>query len=237
MKKNFILGMLIMSSAISFSAYAGPMTGAKTPKEVVVDYMKKMDEFKSSVKSGKLKASSLESAEALKQQDRLMDDLGLTRGEKASIKTYITSGKSTKVDVLGTLNVLLAAKNNAALKTDAESISIKNSAEASVKLMANADLIGEKTTSKFLAAAEFKETTTALKKLTSMAEKPLAYEITERDAYTAAINRATELSSKSDTFEEAFVRGIMETAKDSTGKVGVTKEKAMEIVRKLLKCV
>lgn len=237
MKKQLLVGMMIMTSAISFNTFAAGLNGAKAPKEMVMDYMKQVEEYKNSVKTGKVKASSLETAEALKQQDKTMDDLGLTRAEKASIKTFISSGKGQKIDVVSTLNVLLAAKNGTFNKTDAESASIRNSVDASVKLMANADLIGERKSSSFLAEADFKDTTAALKKLSSIAEKPLSYEMTERDSYTAAINKATELSGKTETFEEAFVKGIMETAKDTNGKTGVSKEKAMEIVRKLLKCV
>lgn len=230
MNKKFIAGMLVVASLVSFNTHAAGMNGAKGPKEMVVDYMKKIEEYKNSVKSGKVKASSLETAEAIKQQEKIMDDLGLSRAEKSSIKTYITSGKAQKVDVISTLNVLLAAKNGTQSKADAESISIRDSAEASVKLLASADLIGERKSSSFLNDAEFKETTDALKKLVSIAERPLAFEKSERDAYTAATNKAVELSSKSETFEEAFVKGVMETSK-------VPKEKAMEIVRKLLKCV
>lgn len=230
MKKQFIAGMMLVTSLVSFNVHAAGLNGAKGPKEMVVDYMKKIEEYKNSVKSGKVKASSLETAEALKIQEKTMDDLGLSRAEKSSIKTFITSGKAEKVDVVSTLNVLLAAKNGTSNKTDAESVSIRDSAEASVKLLANADLIGERKSSSFLNEAEFSETTAALKKLVNIAERPLAFEKAERDSYTAATNKAVELSSKSETFEEAFVKGVMETNK-------VPKEKAMEIVRKLLKCV
>lgn len=236
MKKQFVVGMMIMTSVISFNASAGGLSGAKSPKETVVDYMQKVEEFKAAFKGGKVKASSLETAEAVKQQEQTMDDLGLNRGEKASIKSLITSGRAQKIDVVSSLNVLSAAKNGTKGKTDPESVSMSNYADAAVKFMSNAELIGEKKSSSTLPDAEFKDVTQSARKLVEIIEQPTTYEKTEMDSYTAALNRANELAPKSETFEEALVKGVMETAKDSSGKTGVTKERALEILRKIIRC-
>lgn len=236
MKMQAIVGMVVLSSVISFSAHAAPTGSARTVREVIQDYMQKMDDYRAQFRSGKIKPSALESVEAIKRQDQTMDDLGLTRGEKSSIKSLITSGRAQKIDVVTSLEVLAAAKNGAQGKTDAESVSIKTYAETATKFMANAELIGEKKSSSFLNAAEFKEVSDAARNLVTMAERPTTYETADRDAYNAGMNRAVELAPKSETFEEGLVKGIMETAKDSTGKTGVTKEAAMEIIRKINRC-
>ncbi|MBS1969222.1 MAG: hypothetical protein JSU04_02895 [Bdellovibrionales bacterium] len=236
MKKQFIVGMMIMTSVISFNAFAGS-TAVRSPKEVVVDYMKQIEEFKASVKSGKVKASSLETAEALKQQDKTMDDLGLTNKEKNTLKSYISSGKAQKVDVISTLNVLLAAKNGTAGKTDAESVSIRNYVESATKLLTNMDLIGEKKSSTELSETEFKESGDALTKMIAILDKPLSYETAERDMFTASLNKLGEKAPTAESINSAFVQSIMASAKNADGKVGVSKDKAMEIIRKILKCV
>jgi hypothetical protein len=237
MKKQFIVGMMIMTSAISFNAFAAGATAVKSPKEVIVDYMKQIDEYKASVRSGKVKPSSLETAEALKQQDKVMEDLGLSTKEKNTLKSYISAGKAQKVDVISTLNVLVAAKSGTAGKTDAESVSIRNYADAATKLLTNMDLIGEKTSSSNMSAAEFKETSEALTKMIAILEKPLSYEAAERDMFTSSLNKLGEKAPRAETINEAFVQAVMASAKKPDGSVGVARDKAMEIIRKILKCV
>ena len=63
-----------------------------------------------------------------------------------------------------------------------------------------------------------------------MPEKFMTFETKERDSYTKIILKADELSLKAETYEEAFVKAVMEVQ-------GVSKEKAMEIIRKLKDCV
>ncbi len=236
MKKKHIIGMMIVASMLSFNAFAG-MTVVKNVKEVIVEYMKKMDDFKAAVKNGKIKASSLETADALKEQDKVMDNLGLTNKDKNTLRTYISSGNVLKVDVIGTLNVLWAAKKGTVGKTDAEAVSISSFVDSAIKFLTNVDLIGEKKSSTKLSEAEFKETAEALNKLVTILDNPLSYEIKERDNYTAMLNKLSENALTAESINLALVEAVMATAKGPDGKVGVSKEKAMEIIRNIINCL
>lgn len=229
MKKKFIVGMLIATSAMSFTAHAVELDakpGGKSVREALVDYVKDIEKYATDKVAV---ANKAQSSQKLKADDVLMTDLKLSAGDKTSIKTVIASAKDKKA-MTKSLATILAAKNMAAGKSDADSTSINSAADASLKLMANAPLIGEKTSSTFLNTAELKETSEALSKLVAMPEKFIAFETKERDSFSKVIVKSDELSVKAETFEEAFVKAIMESQ-------GVSKEKAMEIVRKLKDCV
>lgn len=237
MKKQFIVGMVIVTSFVSFNAFAAP-AGVKGPKEMVADYMNKAEEYKKSIKDGKVAPAALETTEALKQQDKTMDDLGLSRTEKNSIKSYISKGKSQKVDVVTALNVLLAAKNGVGNKTDAESKAIGEYVDASLRFLGNADLIGDKKTSSNLSAQEFQAANAALKNLIVVAGKPTTYESSERLGYTLTMKKLNETAMKYDTMEEALVHALMETATDAQGNIKpITKEEALKRIDKLKNCV
>lgn len=236
MKKQMMVGMLVLSTVVSFSAHAGPTAGPRSVREVIQDYMQKMDEYRASFRSGKVKPGALETVEARKRQDQTMDDLGLNRGEKASINNLITSGTAQKIDVVTSLDVLAAAKKGAQGKTDAESQSIVKYTDAAVKFMTNAELIGAKKSSDFLTESEFAEVSQAARRLVEMADRPTTYEKADLDSYANGLARANELAPRAGTFEEALVKGLMETGKDASGKTGVTKERALEIIRKINIC-
>ena len=226
MKKQFIVGMLVFTSVVSFNAQAASLGAGKSVREVLTEYVKDIQKYASEKVAA---ANKLQSGQKMKAHDILMSDLKLSAGEKTSIKSAIASAKD-KAAMTNSLATILAAKNMAAGKSDAESTSINIAADASLKLMANAPLIGEKSTSSFLNTAELKETRDALTKLVSMPEKFIAFETKERDSYSKTIVKSDEMSIKAETFEEAFVKSIMESQ-------GVSKDKAMEIVRKLKDCV
>jgi hypothetical protein len=226
MKKKFIVGMMIVTGGISFNAQAAGLGGAKPVREILTDYVKDIQKYAADKVAV---ANKTQSGQKLKTDDILMDDLKLSSGDKTSIKAVIAGAKD-KTAITKSLATILAAKNLAAGKSDAESGSINGAADASLKLMANAPLIGEKSSSTFLSAVELKDTSEALKKLVAMPEKFIAFETKERDSYTKIIEKSDEMSVKAETFEEAFVKAVMESQ-------GVSKEKAMEIVRRLKDCV
>ena len=85
---------------------------------------------------------------------------------------------------------------------------------------------------KELDSAQYAETTQALKKLATLPESILVnFEVKERDSYTNILNRHDELiKSNSKSPEENFVQAIMDVQK-------ISKEKALELVRRLKECV
>ncbi len=226
MKKQFIIGMVFITGGFSFSAHAGGLGGARSVREVLTDYVKDIQKYTAERISA---ADKNGSGQRLKADDILLANLKLSPGEKTSIKTVIASAHDKKA-MTNSLATILAAKNMAAGKTDAESVSINNAADASLKLIANAPLIGERNSSTFLSVAELKDTREALTKLVAMPEKFIVFEAKERDSYTKAIVKSDEKSVGAESFEEAFVKAIMESQ-------GVSKVKALEIVRKLKDCV
>lgn len=217
---------MIITSALSFSAHAIESERARPVREILKDYVKDIREYAA---KAVLAANKAPSAQKTKAEDILMKDLELRADQKTSIKTAI-AGSSDKKAMTNSLATILAAKKMAAGKSDAESSSISSAADASLKLMENKVLIGEKTTSTFLPPTELQDTSAALTKLVTMPEKFMTFETKERDSYTKIILKADELSLKAETYEEAFVKAVMEVQ-------GVSKEKAMEIIRKLKDCV
>jgi len=231
MKMQLIVGMMILSTAISFNAHAAVGAG-KSVREVLVDYVKEVKKY---AFEGKTSAADLNAQQSKKAQDKLMTDLKLSAAEKTSINSMI-AGSSDKTAATNSLATILAAKNMAAGKSDESSVAINNGADAALKMMSNADLIGAKKSSSTLSKEEFTDTTTAMKKAVAMPEKYLTFETKELASYTKVMNKANELSTKTETFEDAFVQAIIEV--QSAGKEKpITKEQAMEIVRKLKECV
>jgi len=228
MKKQFIVGMMLVTTAMSFSAHAAGMKGTETTaRESIKRYVENMKKFASEVKAPSAELRSQQVAKAL---DTTVDQLNISGGEKASIKSLISSSKNNQDALTGSLAAIIGAKSATTGKSDAESTSINKAADASLKLMSNAVLIGAKETSSFLNTKELAETRDALKKLVAMPDKFITFETKERDSYANIIMKSDEMSAKSETFEEAFVKSIMETQK-------VSKDKALEIVRKLKECV
>lgn len=227
MKKKFIVGIMIASSALSFSAHAVETERARPVREVLKDYVKDIREYAAKTIVSANKNTPL--AQKIKAEDLLMKDLELRPDTIRSLKTSIAGSRDKKA-MTNSLVAILAAKKLTAGKSDAESTSINNAADASLKLMENGLLIGWKTTSTFLPPTELQDTNAALTKLVAMPEKFITFETKERDSYTKIILKADELSVKAETYEEAFVKAIMEVQV-------VSKEKALEIIRKLKDCV
>lgn len=228
MKKQFIVGMMVVTSAISFNAHAAGLGGAKSVREVLTEYIK---EIKKVAFEGKTTAAELNAQQSKKAQDKLMSELNLSVAEKSSIRLIINASKDKKSEITNSLATVLAAKKMTDGKKDAESVSVAQAADAAVKLMSNAPLIGYKKDSSFLNTKDMADTTAALEKFVAMPDKYLTFEMKERDSYSKVILKLDEaVNKRPDTVEEAFVKAIMETQ-------GVSKDKAMEIVRKLKDCV
>lgn len=228
MKKQFIVGMMLMTTAVSFNVHAAGVKGTETARESIKRYVDNMKKFASEVKAP---SADLRSQQVAKALDTTVDQLNISGGEKASIKSLIANSKNNQAALTGSLAAIIGAKSaTAGKKGDAESTSIDKAADAALNLMSNAVLVGAKETSSSLSPKELAETRDALKKLISMPDKFITFETKERDSYTNIIMKADELSTKSETYEDAFVKAIMENQK-------VSKDKALEIVRKLKECV
>lgn len=225
MKKQFILGIMIAGSVFAVNASAQQKAaGAKPYHEVFRDFT---TEVKKVAYGGKTTAKDLSAQQSAKATDVLMNELKLSNAEKNTCKAVF--GKASKADqvkIVDSLATILAAKNMTKDRNDAESVSIRNAADAALKLVSNAPLISARTSSKFLNEAEYKETSDALRTLLTTPDKFIAFGTKERDSFTRTITKADELSIKTETYEEAFVKAIMENQ-------GLTKDKALEVVRKL----
>ena len=237
MKKQFIVGMLIMTAAISFNAHAGGATAVKSPREVISEQMRKNDEFREQVRLGNVPKSALETSKAIKDQEKIMEDLGMSRTEMNIIKAHISSGKAEKVDVVNTLNLLLTAKNTVKGKTDAESKSISEYVDAAVKMLSSLDLIGDKKDKDInnLSKDEIKDTKEALANLILILQRPLNYETADRNMFTAVLKTTVEKGPMLETINEALIVAVQTNVKDSAGKP-ITREKAMDIIRKMKIC-
>ncbi|WP_413289629.1 hypothetical protein [Bdellovibrio sp. HCB337] len=227
MKKQFIVGMMIVTSAFTMNAHAAGPTAAKSMREVLVDYVKDIKKY---AFGGKTSAAELTSQQSKKAQDQLMKDLDMSVQQKDSVNLVITASKDKKAGILNSLATILGAKKMVSGKSDAESTSIANAADAGVKMLAIAPLVGYTKKSTILSEKEMTETSEALDKLAAMPEQFITFETKSRDSFTNVINKLESATNKRpESVEEAFVKLIME-------QYGLTKDQAMAKVRQLKDC-
>lgn len=224
------LGILMM---LSPAAFAGP---AKVNlQESVKNYSEKVKE--TAFGKGAATAQGMNEMALKQSQDKLINWLKLDGTEANKLSVAINMDGAARAKRLDTLASIVAVKEmiRGGSVTDlAEATSLDRAATASAKLLVHSRLTGKMPAEmvKDLNAAELAETTLALKKLETLPESILvSFEMKERDSYTEILNRHNELAnSNAKSSEENFVQAIMDTKK-------VSKDKALEMVRRLKECV
>ncbi|WII70572.1 hypothetical protein QJS83_08890 [Bdellovibrio sp. 22V] len=224
MKKIFVVGMVVLSA--SFASAAGV---AKSPRELLVDYTKQAKEhvYGTAGSAKGLNGSALNST-----KETLLKHLEMP-AMTGKLRPAL-SGKSGAERMDSLVTIIAAKKMSVEIgkKDAAEGQSIESAANASVKLIANADTVGAKA-SKDLSKEEASLVGEALTKAEALPTRILTeFSKAERDSYTQVIEKYDQLnqSGSSKSAEDNFVQAIMEVKK-------VDRTKALEIARKLKECV
>lgn len=223
MKKALLIGMVAFTASIAFAA------PVKSAKEMLVDYTKQAREHVYG-KAGS--AKGLENSALSAVKENLLKQLEMP-GMANKLRPAL-SGKSG-ADRMDSLVTIVAAKKMSveiSKKDSVEGQSIEAAANASAKLIANADIVGAKKSSD-LNAQEAELVSTALTKAETLPTRILTeFSKAERDSYTQVIEKYDQLNQMGSkkSAEDNFVRAIMEVKK-------VDKAKALEIARKLKECV
>lgn len=223
MKKALLIGMVTLTTSFAFAA---PI---KTAKEMLVDYTKQAREHVYG-KAGS--AKGLDNAAIGAVKENLLKQLEMPG--MANKLRPVLSGKSG-TDRMDSLVTIIAAKKMSveiAKKDSVEGQSLEAAANASAKLIANADIVGAKKSSD-LNTQEADLVASALTKAESLPSRILTeFSKAERDSYTQVIEKYDQLNQMGTkkSAEDNFVQAIMEVKK-------VDKAKAVEIARKLKECV
>ncbi|KYG69099.1 hypothetical protein AZI87_07715 [Bdellovibrio bacteriovorus] len=220
MKKAFVTGIIVLASSF---AVAAPV---KTSRELLVDYTKQIKEFAygkggTATKIQKSKEAHEAIAKAVELPSHASDIAKSLSDSPARIESMMT---------------IVAAKkmSGEVSKTDAaEGKSLRDSADASAKVIANSWMRKLDRESN-LTKEEMEVTSKALDRMENDIPTKMLTDFSkaERDSYTQIIERYDVLnnSSASKKNEDNFVQAIMEVKK-------VDRAKALEIVRKLKECV
>ena len=231
MKKRIVIGMMLISSAFTMTAHAAGNTEVHgiTSEQVLRDYT--TDIAKKAYKD-KTSATSLNAQELKQAQDILMERSGLSSDVQNGLIQFIASTGSKKAATTDTVTQLIAAKNMGVSRTDADSKSFSKVGQGGLSLLANSALIGYHDHTDLLSAPEMSDVTLVLKKIQDKVLKRelLTWKSNERDGIGSALARAGELNVGSADIADSFVKAVMETQ-------GVSKEKAMEIIRRFKDCV
>lgn len=227
MKKALLIGMAALTATMAFSsAYAAPV---KSAKELLVEYTKTAREHVYG-KAGSAKGVS--DAVLADVKENLLKQLEMP--SMASKLRPVLSGKAGAERMDNLVTIVAAKKMSVEIskKDAAEGQSIDAAANASAKLISNADTVGAKKSSE-LNAQEAELVTTALQKAEGLPTRILTeFSKAERDSYTQVIERYDQLNQMGSkkSAEDNFVQAIMDIKK-------VDRNKALEIARKLKECV
>lgn len=222
MKKLIVTGMVLLST--SFASAGGGV--AKGPRELITDYKTKLNNtyFGEGKTAASLQESTLDTV-----KKTLVYHLGMPDLQRA-----LNGSSGTRH--LENVIVIFAAKKLAteepSLKGTEEGASIERAANATGKIISNSAYIGEKK-STTLKASEVTLVRGALERLEQLPTDILIkFSKAERDSYSAVVEKYDELntSGSKNSAEDNFVQAIMDVK-------GVSKEKALEIVKKLKECV
>lgn len=236
--KNSKLGMIFMVTIISTSiaspmAFAAPGGKPATVRELMTEYSK---QIKKSAFGGASSAKGL-NAQAIKAaQDKMINELKLPASKANSLSIAIRSNPAGSQAKLEALATIVAAKKLATelQRTDAQQAkSLSEAADVSISFLSNSYLTGARKESSTLTQQEMTQTTEALKRLENVTELLLTrFQSVERASYVKILAKHDSLiaSGKKTSSEEALVDAIMQ-------EKGLSKEKAMELVRKLKDCV
>lgn len=231
MKKQFIVGMMIVTSAFTMNAHAAGGTkevGGKTVRELFLDYVKQIKEY---AFSGKSSAKDLNAQQAKAAQEKILKDMNASVQEKDSINLLITSSPDKKTEIIDSLASIAAAKKMSAGKSDAESKSIAQAADAGMALYAISPLVGYTKKSAFLTEGEMTEVSAGLIKWASLPDKFISFSSKERDSHSSlALKLEKIVNERPESVEEAFVKLIMK-------EYNLTKEQAIAKVKQLKDCV
>lgn len=234
--KNYKLGMIMMATLFSTSiapmAYAAPAAKASV-KEMMTEYAK---EIKRSAFGGASSAKGLNAQAAKLAQDKMINELNISSAKANSLTVALRSNSASTSARLDALATIVAAKKlgNELQKTDAQQgKSLLEAADVSINFLANSYLTGARKKGTTLSQAEMTLTTEALRKLENVTELLLTrFQSQERASYVKILQKHDSLiaSGKKGSSEEALVEAIML-------EKNVSKEKALEMVKKLKECV
>lgn len=229
MKKGFVIGMIALASTLAFSSAHAAATAAKAPREALASYTKDMKDY--FVKIGANKGINSQNRATI---DKMLEqDLGISGVQKSNLMNSLSGSDAKMAARMDGLASIVAAKKlsvDLATTDKAEADSISAAALASVKMLANSNLVGATKETATLKGDNLILVREGIVKAESLAGDILVkFSKAERDSYTKVLEKYDELASKGSA-EEAFVQAIMDVK-------GVSREKALETVRKLKECV
>lgn len=240
MKTKLILGM--MTAAImgfSMTAQADVRPGAvaheRTVKDQIEAYKKVVERYLYGKGSGGAVGEQANDAHLSKT----LSDLGVGAAEKGNLTSILKSSKASDAAQASRWNKLMLLLTNRAFFRDTSSLqgeqkvdaeSRYKAADALIKLLANSDKIGARTKSDLLSETEMKEVRENFGKVEELIERILEMDPKSRDSYTKLLEAIVEkLKDNRNSFEDAVIKALMEMK-------GLTKEQALELLRKLKLC-
>lgn len=234
--KNYKVGMIMVATVLSTTfapmAYAGTAKGASV-KELMTEYAK---EIKRSAFGGASSAKGLSAQASKAAQDKMIKELDISSAKANSLTVALRSNAAATGARLEALATIVAAKklSKELSKTDPQQgKTLSEAADAAIGFLSNSYLTGARKSGTDLNAQEMALTSQALKRLENVTELLLTrFESQERESYVKILKRHDDIlaSGKKGSSEEALVDAIMVEKK-------VTKEQAMEMVKKLKDCV
>lgn len=229
--KKYLLTVILVSATSAFAAGTGKTMSVK---EILTEQSKIARE-KMYGKSGTAKGLSESSLKPAK--DFILKELKMTDSKSSMQMNMALSGEGSAARMDSLVTVVAAKRLVPELsKTNAEEAkAVDAAADATAKLIMNSSLLGAKQASaiKDLNASELALVRDSLSKLEQVAPNMIvSFNKGEREAMTEVLVKLDELVAKNPTksYEENFIQAIML-------KKGVSKEKALEIAKKLKECV
>lgn len=227
MKKQLLFGMMAaVMSAPTLSFAAAPV------KARLTEYLDKpVKEWVSGVK--KKNATLADQAKAM-GIDKAIAELKLDGAEASGLRTALTGPDGARN--LESFAMIQGAAKFAKkqLETDSsnpEILSIKTRSEVLLKTLANSVYSGAKSSSKILGEADFAAAREAVRKIETMPEMILKMDLAEGKVWGEVLARRNELLATGKfSAEESLVQAIMDVKT-------ISKEKALEIVRRIKDCV
>lgn len=235
MKKQLVMGMLTVVVTMSFASHglaAAPVMAKRTVIETLKDYTKETREALFG-KGGTAKGLDSKAFESAKS--KLVEEVQVG-GKVNALRTSLTGEKAAaRMDALTTVVAAKRMADNISKVDPVEGKSISDSANAVAKFIANSNLTGtvgkQKMGTEILEAIEVKEVSEALLKVEELPTSIITdFKVAERDGYTKVLEKHDLLVESGMASEAAFVKSIMEVK-------GISKEKALELIKKLKECV
>lgn len=229
MKKLIVTGMVLLST--SFAAAAGAKSVSTSPRELLTEYTERIRQ--TLFKGGKT-AADIDSQTRDAAKKELVNQLGMpeVRGVMSGEAGNIRMDQLLTIVAAKKLGAELAKSQDKAVAEDGESIVA--AAKANARFLANERLLKatkDDSNIKELKTDEITLVRAGIKKAGDLtADTLLKFSKAERESYTKVFEKWDELNNTSGkSAEENFVQAIMDVK-------GVSKEKALEIIRKLKEC-